>query len=100
VLGAGQQVERHVVDQDLLAVALEHVVVVVDGVVEVELVLEARAAAAQHRHAHHKGGAIRLALAQLRYATGSVLGERETTIGQCHVRHASASTPQRPNLSI
>src|SRR5262245_38579743 len=55
-LGAGQEVERGVVDDDLHPVALEQVVVGLHRVVEREAVLEARAAAARDAEAEHQSG--------------------------------------------
>src|SRR5262245_6397365 len=45
-LRARQQIERGVVDHDLDPIALEQVIIGLDGVVECESILEARAAAA------------------------------------------------------
>jgi tetratricopeptide (TPR) repeat protein len=75
-LGIGEELERGLVDDDLDAVLLEDAVVGIDRAVEVELVLEARAAAARDGDAHHQP---RLALgsAQRRDAPGGVGGDRE-----------------------
>src|SRR5260221_3756836 len=61
-LGAVEEVERGVVDDDLHAVALEHDIAVLARVVEAEAVLEAGAAAAGHGDAQEGAGGIFLGL--------------------------------------
>src|SRR3546814_12988333 len=75
-LGPRQQVERHIVHDDLDAVAFEHVVVVVQRLVELELVLKPGAATAQHGAAHHQLRSPRLALPEFGDAARGPPGAR------------------------
>src|SRR5580704_1567949 len=75
-LGAIQQIERNVVDDDGDPVALEHPIVGVRLVIEAQSVLEARAAAARDRDAQI-GGADLLLFAQKDYAFRGAFGHRD-----------------------
>ena len=64
----GQEIQRHRIDQHLGAVAFHHQVFVQLGIVQGEIVLEARTAAAGHRHPQR--GGLRLRFSGYRRCAG------------------------------
>src|SRR5205823_5899049 len=52
-LGALQETKRYGIDEHLGAIASDHQIVLAAGIVEAEIILESRAAAARYSHAQH-----------------------------------------------